>query len=215
MKHLFTLLLLVALCGCVSNRTPTVNVTAKITECYPHAMNEDYTDGSWAAYDAVIFQIISPAQWQGTNLTIYCFSGDTNIIFKTVGDIFQFQIAKDYLDDTPRRLFDGAIEKPKRIKGATTPDGGLWLVEAMEIPLYHSSTIDPQSGNMFHVEYCGAKLSKGDQTLHIVYRPIDFPNRNPGFQKGDLVSLSGLDKAKDYNTIEGRDYWIYDIKVNK
>lgn len=81
-------------------------------------MNEDYTDGSWAAYDAVIFQIISPAQWQGTNLTIYCFSGDTNIIFKTVGDVFQFQIAKDYLDDRPGHLFDGAIEKPRRITEA-------------------------------------------------------------------------------------------------
>jgi len=178
-------------------------------------MNEDYTDGSWAAYDAVIFQIISPTQWQGTNLTIYCFSGDTNIVFKTVGDVFQFQIAKDSLDDRSGHLFDGAIEKPKRILGATSPDSGLWVVEEMEIPLYHSSTIDPQSGHMFHVEYCGAKLSKGEQTLHIVYRPIDYPNRNPGFQKCDLVSLSGLDKAKDYNTIEGRDYWIYDIKVSK
>jgi hypothetical protein len=97
----------------------------------------------------------------------------------------------------------------------TTQDGGLWVVEEMEIPLYHSSTIDPQSGNMFHVEYCGAKLSKGDQSLHIVYRPTDYPNRNPGFQKCDLVSLSGLDKAEDYNAIEGRDYWIYDIKVHK
>jgi hypothetical protein len=118
MKHLFTLLLLVALCGCVSNRTPTISVTAKVSEYYPHAMNEDYTDGSWAAYDAVIFQIISPDQWQGTNLTIYCFSGDTNIIFRTVGDVFQFQIAKDYLEEQPSRLFDGAIEKPKRITEA-------------------------------------------------------------------------------------------------
>jgi hypothetical protein len=97
----------------------------------------------------------------------------------------------------------------------TTQDSGLWMVEEMEIPLYHSSTVDAQSGSIFHVEYCGAKMSNGTQTLHIVYRSIDFPNRNPGFQKGDLVSLSGLDKAKDYNTVEGRDYWIYDIKVNK
>jgi hypothetical protein len=214
MKRLGILLIFV-LCGCVSNRTATISVTAKITAFYPQAMNEDYTDGGWAAYDAVIFQIISPAQWQGTNLTIYCFSGDTNIIFKTVGDVFQFQIAEAYLNERPGHLFDGAIEKPKRITAATTPDAGLWLIEEMEIPLYHSSTIDPQSGHMFHVEYCGAKLSKGDQTLHIVYRPIDYPNRNPGFQKGDLVSLSGLDKAKDYNTVEGRDYWIYDIMVNK
>jgi hypothetical protein len=118
MKHLVTLLLLAFVCGCVSNRTPTISVTAKITEYYPHAMNEDYTDGSWAAYDAVIFQIISPAQWQGTNLTIYCFSGDTNITFRTVGDVFQFQIVKDYLGDRPGHLFDGAIEKPKRITEA-------------------------------------------------------------------------------------------------
>ncbi len=97
----------------------------------------------------------------------------------------------------------------------TTQDSGLWLVEEMEIPLYHSSTVDAQSGNIFHVEYCGAKLSNGAQTLHIVYRPIDFPNRNPGFQKCDLVSLSVLDKAKDFNAVDGPDYWINDIKVNK
>jgi len=117
MKKLGVLLLLV-LCGCFSNRTPTISVTAKINAFYPQAMNEDYTDGSWAAYDAVIFQISSPAQWQGTNLTIYCFAGDTNIIFKTVEDVFQFQIAKDYLEEQPRRLFDGVIEKPKRITEA-------------------------------------------------------------------------------------------------
>jgi hypothetical protein len=120
MKHLFTLLLLVALCGCVSNRTPTISATAKVHAYHPQAMNEDYTDGSWAAYDAVIFQIISPAQWQGTNLTIYCFSGDTNIIFKTVGDVFQFQIAEDFLGERSGSLFDEAIEDPKRITEAKT-----------------------------------------------------------------------------------------------
>lgn len=109
------------LCGCVSHQTASISVTAKITACYPQAMNEDYTDGGWAAYDAVVFQIISPAQWQGTNLIIYCFSGDTNIIFRTVGDVFQFQIAKDCLDDRPGRLFDGAIEKPKRIFPVSKP----------------------------------------------------------------------------------------------
>ena len=89
----------------------------------------------------------------------------------------------------------------------------VWLVEATEIPLYHSSTADPASGYIFHVEYCAAKLSSGSDVVHIVYRPIDFPNRNPGFAKGDTVTVAGLEKARDFSAMDGPDYWIHDIKV--
>lgn len=97
----------------------------------------------------------------------------------------------------------------------TRQDSSAWVVEETEIALYHSSTIDPESGYMAHVEYCAAKLSSGPSVLHIVYRPIDFPNRNPGFAKGDTVTITGLDKAKDFGAVEGRDYWITDIKIAK
>jgi len=81
--------------------------------------------------------------------------------------------------------------------------------------LYHSSTADPASGNIAHVEYCAAKLSRGSDVLHIVYRPIDFPNRNPGFAKGDAVAVTGIDMAKDFGAVDGPDYWISDVKITK
>ncbi|MBM4154225.1 MAG: hypothetical protein FJ221_04265 [Lentisphaerae bacterium] len=88
-----------------------------------------------------------------------------------------------------------------------------WRVEKTEIALYHSSTVDPQSGFILHIEYCAAKLSRGSDVLHVVYRPIDFPGRNPGFAEGDTVIVGGIDKAKDFGAVEGNDYWISDIKV--
>ena len=88
-----------------------------------------------------------------------------------------------------------------------------WSVEEMEIPLYHSSTLDPESGNFFHVEYCAARLVSGDRTIHIVYRPIDFPGRDPGFREGDAVVVEGLSAADDYGALEGRDYWITDLTI--
>ena len=97
----------------------------------------------------------------------------------------------------------------------TRQDSTAWEVEETEIALYHSSTPDPESGFIAHVEYCAAKLSSGARVLHIVYRPIDFPNRNPGFAKGDTVTITGLDKARDLGAVEGRDYWIGDIEIAK
>jgi len=97
----------------------------------------------------------------------------------------------------------------------TTHKSSAWVVEETEIALYHSSTADPESGYIAHVEYCAAKLSSGPSILHIVYRPIDFPNRDPGFAKGDTVTVTGLDKAKDFGAVEGRDYWITHIKIAK
>ncbi len=104
------------------------------------------------------------------------------------------------------------------VAASCTPKGqdqSLWLVEETEIPLYHSSTIDPASGGIAYVEYCGAKLSRGSDRLHLVYRPADFPDRNPGFARGDTVTLRGLDQAKDFGAMEGRDYWIHDVEVTK
>ena len=91
----------------------------------------------------------------------------------------------------------------------------VWRVDQTEIALYHSSTADPASGNIAHVEYCGAKLSRGSDVLHIVYRPIDFPNRDPGFAEGNTVTVTGIDKVKDFGAVEGPDYWISDVKITK
>ena len=96
----------------------------------------------------------------------------------------------------------------------TTPDKA-WTVEAIEIPLYHSSTADPETGNLFHVEYCGAKMLRGTEELHVVYRPIDFPERNPGFAAGDRVSIGGLGQAEDYGAMDGPDYWITDLPITR
>ena len=98
---------------------------------------------------------------------------------------------------------------------ATTHRSSAWVVEETEIALYHSSTADPESGHIAHVEYCAAQLSRGPGVLHIVYRPIDFQNRDPGFAKGDTVTITGLEKAKDFGAVEGRDYWITDITIVK
>lgn len=88
-----------------------------------------------------------------------------------------------------------------------------WRVEKTEVALYHSSTADPESGAIAHVEYCAARLSRGSDIVHVVYRPIDFPNRNPGFAEGDTVTVRGIDQAKDFGAVEGGDFWIADIKV--
>ncbi len=97
----------------------------------------------------------------------------------------------------------------------TTQNQNAWRVEKTEIPLYYSSDVDPRSGNVAVVEYCGAKLSNGSDVLHVVYRPNDYPNRNPGFVKGDTVTIKGLDKAKDSGSFEGRDCRISDIEIAK
>jgi len=94
-------------------------------------------------------------------------------------------------------------------------DSNAWMVREMEIALYHSSSFDAESGNVFHVEYCAAKLTNGPNVLHIVYRPIDFPERNPGFAKGDSVTITGTDKAEDFGAVDGDDYWITDIEIAK
>ena len=73
-------------------------------------------DGGWATYDAVAFRIISPVKWKGTNLTIYCHPENTNVIFRTVGDVFQFQIEEDFLGERHGSLFDGAIEMPTKLE---------------------------------------------------------------------------------------------------
>jgi hypothetical protein len=95
------------------------------------------------------------------------------------------------------------------------PDEGAWVVQDTEIALYHSSTTDPTSGNILHVEYCAAKFSRGSEVLHVVYRPIDFPKRNPGFSKGDAVYVTAQDKANDFGAVEGTDYWIHDVEIAK
>jgi hypothetical protein len=89
------------------------------------------------------------------------------------------------------------------------------VVEETDMPLYHSSTIDPESGHVAHVEYCAARLSSGSSVRHLVYRPTDFPNRDPGFVKGDSVTITGLDRASDFGAVEGRDYWITDVGIAK
>jgi len=43
----------------------------------------------------------------------------------------------------------------------------------------------------------------------------NYPNRNPGVAEGDTVTVSGLDKAKDFGAVDGADYWINDIHVAK
>jgi len=111
-------------------------------------------------------------------------------------------------------LFSAAV-----FAGCAQPDSSAaWRVEEMEIPLYHSSTIDSESGAMLHIEYCGAKLTRGSETIQIVYRPIDFAARNPGFAEGDRVTVDGLDGqggVEDFGGADGPDYWIYDVKVTK
>jgi hypothetical protein len=117
MKYVITLFGII-LCGCVSRHTHTLSVHAKVEAFHPQAMHEDFEDGGWATYDAVVFKILSPVEWEGTNLTIYCHPEDTNVIFKTVGDVFQFRIEEDLLGAGPGSLFDGAIQQPKRINGS-------------------------------------------------------------------------------------------------
>ena len=88
-----------------------------------------------------------------------------------------------------------------------------WVVEKMEIPLYHATMIEPEAGFSYHVEYCGAKLTRGSQSITVVYRPMDFSERDPGFAAGDKVTVEGLDAAEDFGATDGVDYWIHDIKV--
>jgi hypothetical protein len=111
----FITLVGVLLCGCISNTPNKVTLTARVEAVHLQAMHDYYDADRWATFDAVVFRILSPTAWNGTNLTIYCHTLDTNIVFKTVGDVFQFRIAEDYLGARAGSLFDGAIEQPTKI----------------------------------------------------------------------------------------------------
>ena len=110
------------MCGCVSLHQDKIALTAKVDAYHPQAMHEDYDDGGWATYDAVVFQILSPSEWKGTNLTILCHPEDPNVTFKTVGDVFQFEIREDYLGKRDGSLFDGAIQIVKKIEQTSGVD---------------------------------------------------------------------------------------------
>ena len=58
MKHLIPLLICIV-CGCVSIHPHMISVEAKVEAYHPQAMHEDYDDGGWATYDAVVFSILS------------------------------------------------------------------------------------------------------------------------------------------------------------
>ncbi len=92
------------------------------------------------------------------------------------------------------------------VAGCTHRQGqALWRVEKLEIPLYHSSTSDPASGAMAHVEYCAARLSRGQEVFHVVYRPIDYPERNPASPR---VVLLPWKEPKRRRTLVRSMVWI-------
>ena len=97
----------------------------------------------------------------------------------------------------------------------STTNDDKWSVLATDIEVYHSSTANPQTGNIAHTEYCAAKLSNGPSLLHIIYRPADFPDRNPGFSRGDILKIMGMEKSEDFGAVEGLDFWIEDVKIIK
>jgi hypothetical protein len=118
---------LVILAGCSSIRGPDmVNVRAEVGRYIPQALHEDYDDGRWATFDAVEFRIISPAEWTGTNLVVYCTPGSTNAIFRKPGAMCSFTIRREYVagkstdTKTGRTIihspFDGALENLKEIR---------------------------------------------------------------------------------------------------
>ncbi len=95
----------------------SINVQATVGKYSPHALHEDYTDGRWATFDAVAFTILSPPEWQGTNLVVYCSPGKTNPLFQKTGAKCSFTIQREYLADASNRQpFDGALENLKEIK---------------------------------------------------------------------------------------------------
>lgn len=116
MKYWITLLGIL-LCGCVSHRPPAREMEVRLEAFHPQSMHRDFDDGSWATYDAVVLRILSPAEWKGKRLTIYCHPEDTNAVFKMVGDFFRFDISEDLLrQDTDGSLFLGALRNLKRIE---------------------------------------------------------------------------------------------------
>ncbi len=117
MKYWITLFGII-LCGCVSSHRDTVSVRARVNAYHPQAMHDNFGDGGSVTYDAVVFKVLSPARWKGTDLTIYCHPEDTNVIFKTVGDVFRFEIEEDLLGAGSGTLFDGAIQQPQRLNGS-------------------------------------------------------------------------------------------------
>ena len=94
-------------------------------------------------------------------------------------------------------------------------DPEVWEVTETEIPLYHSTAPDPATGNLFHVEYVAAELQQGTEVFHVVYRPIDYPDRNPGFGPGDQVRVSGLRSAEDFGAMDSPDFWITDLEISR
>lgn len=123
--------LTILLCGCASPRPGVITVETEVAQFVPQALHEDYVDGRWATYDAIVFRILSPPHWSGTNLTVYCHPEDTNVVFKTTGDRFRFDIREEYLMEkttdpktgttTVHNLFIGALQDATTIGDRTSP----------------------------------------------------------------------------------------------
>ena len=105
--------------GCAVPEASTVNAEATVVGFVPQAMHEDYSDGRWAAFDAVELMITAPQEWQGTQLVIYFTAGYTDTLLQTGGTRCAFTIDREYIAGqsvdaetgriTSHTLFEGAL----------------------------------------------------------------------------------------------------------
>jgi hypothetical protein len=87
----------------------TIAVEAVVKEFRPNAMHDNFGSGGFAWYDATQLEILAPAQWRGTKLTIYhSESPEVTSPWRELDRTLRFSISEDDLKGESV-LFDGAV----------------------------------------------------------------------------------------------------------
>lgn len=87
----------------------TIEVDAVVTKFTPNAMHDNFGSGGFAWYDATQVEILAPAQWRGTKLTIHhSESPELPSPWREIDRKLRFSISEDDLKGESV-LFDGAV----------------------------------------------------------------------------------------------------------
>jgi len=86
-----------------------IEVEAIVRKFTPNAMHDNFGSGGFAWYDATQLEILVPAQWRGTKLTIYhSESPELTSPWRDIDHKLRFTMSEDDLKGESV-LFDGAV----------------------------------------------------------------------------------------------------------
>ena len=85
-----------------------IEVEAIVTTFTPNAFHDNF-GSRFASYDSTQLEVLEPAQWRGTRLTIHhSASPEANSPWREIGRRLRFSISEDDLKGNSV-LFDGAV----------------------------------------------------------------------------------------------------------